>query len=105
MNIGIRKELHPTVDGDKVEIPIAYYILNSDTMATLYKMFEELISLDGYLSNISRSVKDNGKKISCLKSHDHHVFIQQLLPFAVRGLLLKNVYEPLIKLSMFFQNL
>ena len=50
-------------------------------------------------------MKDNGKKIYCLKGHDHHVFINQFLPFAIRGFLLKNVYEPLIELSMFFWNL
>ena len=45
------------------------------------------------------------EKNSCLKSHDHHVFIEQLLPFAIWGFLPKNVYEPLIELSMFFPNL
>jgi len=62
MNIGIRKELHPTVDGDKVQIPVPCYILNSNAKATLCKMFEELKSPDGYLSNISWCLKDNGKK-------------------------------------------
>jgi uncharacterized protein DUF4218 len=62
-------------------------------------------SLDGYLSNISRCVKDDGKKISCLKSHDHHVFIEQLLPLALRGFLPKNVYDPLVELSFFFRDL
>ena len=106
MNMGIKKELHPIVDGDKVQIPVACYTLNSDAKATLCKMFEELNSPDGYLSNISRCVIDNGTKISCLRSHDyHHVFIEQLLPFAICGFLPKNVFEPLIQLCMFFWNL
>ena len=50
-------------------------------------------------------MKDNGKKISCLKSHDHHVFLEQLLPMAIRGLFLKQVCESLTELSNFFKNL
>ncbi|XP_021723551.1 uncharacterized protein LOC110690931 isoform X2 [Chenopodium quinoa] len=68
-------------------------------------MFQNLRTPDGYCSNISRCVKDNGNKISCMKSHDHHVFLEQLLPIAVRGLLPKHVCEPLIELSLFFKNL
>ena len=101
--MGIRKELNPTVDGDEVQIPTVCYILSSDAKAALCKMFAELKSPDEYLPNISRCV--NRKKTSCLKSHDHHVFIEQLLPFAIWGFLPKNVYEPLIELSMFFRSL
>ncbi|KAL8162297.1 hypothetical protein V2J09_013786 [Rumex salicifolius] len=68
-------------------------------------MFSKIKSPDGYLSNISRCVKDNGKKISSMKSHDHHVFLEQLLPLATRGFLPKQVYEPLVELSSFFRNL
>ncbi|KAL8140257.1 hypothetical protein V2J09_006278 [Rumex salicifolius] len=60
-------------------------------------MFSKIKSPDGYLSNISRCVKDNGKKISSMKSHDHHVFLEQLLPLATRGFLPKQVYEPLVR--------
>ena len=101
--MGIRKELNPTVDGDEVQIPTVRYILSSDAKAALCEMFAHLKSADEYLPNISRCV--NRKKISCLKSHDHHVFIEQLLPFAIWGFIPKNVYEPLIELSMFFRNL
>ena len=68
-------------------------------------MFSNLKAPDGYCSNISRCVEDNGRKISCMKSHDHHVFLEQLLPIAIRGLLPKQVCEPLIELSNFFKNL
>ncbi|KAL8160180.1 hypothetical protein V2J09_001717 [Rumex salicifolius] len=68
-------------------------------------MFSKIKSPDGYLSNISRCVKDNGKKTSSMKSHDHHVFLEQLLPLATRGFLPKQVYEPLVELSSFFRNL
>ncbi|KAL2900629.1 putative pectinesterase/pectinesterase inhibitor 22 [Bienertia sinuspersici] len=105
VKMGIRKELHPVLDGDKVRIPVASYTLNSAAKSAICDMFAAIKSPDGYLSNISRCVKDNGNKISCMKSHDHHIFIEQLLPLATRGLLPKNVYEPLVELSFFFRNL
>ena len=101
--MGIRKELNPTVDGDEVQIITVCYILSSEAKAALCKMFAELKSPDEYLPNISRCV--TRKKTSCLKSYDHNVFIEQLLPFAIWGFLPKNVYEPLVELSMFFRNL
>ncbi|XP_050228976.1 uncharacterized protein LOC126678134 [Mercurialis annua] len=40
-----------------------------------------------------------------MKSHDCHVFMQRLLPIALRELLPKNVWEPLTELSIFFREL
>ncbi|XP_048502914.2 uncharacterized protein LOC104883277 [Beta vulgaris subsp. vulgaris] len=105
MNMGIRADLHPILEGDKVRVPLASYTLNSTAKAAICEMFATMKSPDGYLSNISRCVRDSGKKISGLKSHDHHVFIQQLLPLATRGFLPNNVYEPLVELSSYFRNL
>ena len=101
--MGIKKELNPTVDRDEVRIPTVCHILSSDAKAALCKMFAQLKSPVEYLPNISRCV--NRKKTSCLKDHDHHVFIGQLLRFAITGFLPKNVCEPLIELGMFFRNL
>lgn len=101
----IRSDLHPIVEEDKVRVPVACYTLESDEKSAFCDMFLNLNTPHGYCSNISRCVKDNGRKISCMKSHDHHVFIEQLLPVAIRGLLPSNVCEPLIELSKFFRNL
>lgn len=105
MKMKVRNELHPVLDGDKLRVPVACYSLNSNAKAAICEMFANMKSPDGYLSNISRCVKDNGKKISCMKSHDHHVFIEQLLPLVTRGFLPEHVYEPLVELSSFFRNL
>ena len=72
-----------------MKIPTVCYILSSNAKAVLRKTFAELKSPDEYLQNISRCV--NRKNTSCLKSHDHHVFIEQLLPFAIWVFLPKNV--------------
>lgn len=105
MKMKVRDELHPMLDGDKVRVPVACYSLSSTAKAAICDMLAKIKSPDGYLSNISRCVKDNGQKISYMKSHDHHVFIEQLLPLVTRGFLPKHVYEPLVELSSFFRNL
>lgn len=105
VKLGIRQDLHPIVDEDRVRMPVACYTLQGDAKSAFCEMFEGLKTPDGYCSNISRCVKDSGQKLSCMKSHDHHVFLEQLLPIAIRGLLPKNVCQPLIELSSFFRNL
>jgi len=57
---------------------------------------------DGFSSNISQRVNLKDHKIFGLKSHDCHVLLQHLLPLALRGMLSKEVCEPLIELSLFF---
>ena len=101
----IREKLHPQVVGDKVRVPVVVYSLSSFAKAAICRMFAKIKSPDGYLSNIFRCVKDNGKKISCLRSHDHHIFIEQLLPLALHGFLPKYVYDPWVELSFFFRDL
>ncbi|CAN1792329.1 hypothetical protein LINPERHAP1_LOCUS19637, partial [Linum perenne] len=60
---------------------------------------------DGFSSNISQCVNVNERKISGLKSHDCHVLLHHLIPLAVRGLLPKEVCDPLIELSIYFKTL
>ena len=86
-----------------MRVPVGCYTLRGNKKSAFCELFSNLKTPDGYCSNISRCVKDNGQKISCMKSHDHHVFLEQLLPIAVRGLLPKQVCEPLIELSSFFR--
>ena len=58
----------------------------------------------GYSSNIRRiaNMKDLKFNMSCLKAHDCHVIIMQLLPIAIRGVLSMKVWEPIIKFCSFF---
>ncbi|WCJ24620.1 hypothetical protein M5689_006565 [Euphorbia peplus] len=105
VKMDIRRDLHPIVDTEKVRIPVACYTLRGDEKSAFCEVIQNLKTPDGYCSNISRCVKDNGRKMSCMKSHDHHVFMEQLLPIVIRGLLPKNVCDPLVELSSFFRNL
>ncbi|KAK6773101.1 hypothetical protein RDI58_028339 [Solanum bulbocastanum] len=74
-----------------------------DTLKSIYDLVD-LVS-DAFSSNISRCVNALEKKIHGLKSHDHHVLLQYILPIAIRGLLPKDVCEPIIALGKFFKNL
>ncbi|XP_050229112.1 uncharacterized protein LOC126678253 [Mercurialis annua] len=98
----IRQELHPIKHGDKYKMPLASYTLSPEEKHKFCLFLKELKVPDGFSSNISHSVNLKDHKFSGLKSHDCHVILQHLLPLAIRGLLPKAVYEPLIELSMFF---
>ena len=43
-------------------------------------------------------------KLFGMKSHDYHVFMQNLIPIAFRNLMPMNVWEPLTELSLFFKD-
>ncbi|RDX85636.1 hypothetical protein CR513_33145, partial [Mucuna pruriens] len=65
---------------------------------------KELKLPDGYASNLSRCVDLNQGKLNVLKSHDYHVFMQQLLLIAFDSLP-KNIWKSLIEPSHFFKEL
>ena len=54
---------------------------------------------------MGRCVDANGMQMSSMKSHNCHIFMQRLLQIAVRELLLKEVWEPITKLCLFFREL
>jgi hypothetical protein len=60
---------------------------------------------DGYTSNIDRCVNKLPDKLSGMKSHDSHVFLQRLLPVAIRGYAKLEIQTTFIKLSTFFKHL
>ena len=67
-------------------------------------MFECLNSIkvpSGFSSNVKGIINVAEKKFLNLKSHDCHVLITQLLPVALRGILLPNVRLATVKLCAF----
>ncbi|XP_050227785.1 uncharacterized protein LOC126677281 [Mercurialis annua] len=85
--------------------PKAMYALDRDSKRVLLEWIQKIKFPDGYASNLSKCVDLNGLKMHGMKSHDCHVFMQRLLPIALRELLSKNVWEPLTELSIFFKEL
>ncbi|XP_015162178.1 uncharacterized protein [Solanum tuberosum] len=67
-----------------------------------HKWRNETKSFDGTQEKRPPPKMRSDHKISGLKSHDCHVLLQHLLPLALRGMLSKEVCEPLIELSIFF---
>ncbi|XP_015168116.1 uncharacterized protein [Solanum tuberosum] len=100
--MNIRLELHPIQNGEKIEVPTACYTLSPEDKHKLCLFLKNLKVPNGFSSNISQCVNLKDHKISGLKSHDCHVLLQHLLPLALRGMLSKEVCEPLIKLFIFF---
>jgi hypothetical protein len=103
--MGIKKELHPRECGNKIILPLARDTLSTDEKRVICQFLKDVKVPDSYASNIARCVNVEECKISGLKSHDSHILFQCLEPFALRGLLSKDVCDPLIELSIFFKRL
>jgi len=85
-----RPELHVTREG---KLPVPNFRLSGVAKQKLFDWVNSDVKFpDGYVSKFSRCI-EQGKKISGMKSHDCHVFMQRLLPFAMTELLPKHVHE------------
>ena len=103
---GTRKSLHPKKVRDKYEIPKAAFAFNVNERKDVCRFLADLKVPDEYSSNIGRCVNVSERKLTrSLKSHDFHIFMQDLLARAFRGKLDKDVYEAFVKLSLFFEHL
>nr|XP_043619647.1 uncharacterized protein LOC122591444 [Erigeron canadensis] len=60
---------------------------------------------DGFGSNFKHKVTDNDTQITGMKSHDHHIMMQRLLPIGARAYLDKNISTLIIELCQFFKQL
>ncbi|CAN6676733.1 unnamed protein product [Malus baccata var. baccata] len=104
--MGIRKPLHPQQRGsNKAYLAPACFTMTKDNKDVFLKVLMQVKVPDGYASNISRHVHMKERSIWGLKSHDHHILMQQLLPIAARRALPKNVVEALIEFTNFFRQL
>ncbi|XP_050222364.1 uncharacterized protein LOC126672458 [Mercurialis annua] len=83
----------------------AMYALDRDGKKALLEWIKLIKFPDGYASNFSRCVDTISLKMHGMKSHDCHIFMQRISPIALRELLPKEVWEPLIELSIFFRAL
>ena len=59
---------------------------------------------DGYCSNVGYCVDLSNTKLQNMKSYDHRVFLENLLPVAFAALP-KDILGPLVDLSEFCRNL
>ncbi|XP_057990571.1 uncharacterized protein LOC131172953 [Hevea brasiliensis] len=103
--MGIRKELHLQRDGDRILMPLACYTLPLSERKKFCEWLKLIKLPDGYASNLSRCVNVDDCRLSGMKSHDYHVFLQRLLPAIAHGFLRKDLYIVLSELSFFFKDL
>ncbi|XP_042967497.1 uncharacterized protein LOC122300711 [Carya illinoinensis] len=101
--LGIRKELHLKEVGDRVIIPHAQFMLHGDERKDFCAWLKGVKFPDGFASNISSCVNVRECKISGMKSHDAHIFLQRLLPAAIAGYLPRDICITLNELSTFFK--
>ncbi|XP_041011471.1 uncharacterized protein LOC121255261 [Juglans microcarpa x Juglans regia] len=104
-NLGLRKELHLQHNGDRISMSLACYMLNLHERRKFCAWLSEVKFPDGFASNIARCVNVSDGKISGMKSHDCHIFMQALLPVVIGGFLRPDVRQALIELSGFFKEL
>jgi hypothetical protein len=60
---------------------------------------------DGYASNLSTCINDDGCNLLGLKIHDCHILLQRILPVAFRGIMHTDIYEAIVELGNIFQQL
>lgn len=104
-HLGIRKELYPQEKGSRFYLPAAPYSLSKVEKQRFCKRLFDLKLPDGYSSNIGKCVSVEECKIMGLKSHDHHILMQQLLSVAIRGLLPDGVRKAIFRLCSFFNEI
>ena len=105
VDLGIRQSLHPIEDGNRILLPAACYTLSPKEKLHVCTFLANMKVPDAFSSNISRCVNVRERKIHGLKCHDHHVLLEDIFPIAIRGLLPKEVFEPIIEMGLFFKNL
>ncbi|XP_042964595.1 uncharacterized protein LOC122298807 [Carya illinoinensis] len=103
--LGFRKELHLRHEGERVTMPHALYTLHGDEKRKFCEWLADVKFPDGFASSISHCVSVRDCKISGLKSHDCHVFMQRLLPIAVGAFLRTDIALTLTELSTLFKEL
>ena len=61
--------------------------------------------LDAFAANLRKNITDNDSKITGLKSHDCHVWMQHLLPAGLHPFLNWHISSTIIELCNFFQQI
>jgi hypothetical protein len=107
VDIGIRPELHPTVDDKGKQIlPPASFTMSREKKEILCSVIQNIKTPDGYASNISRCVNMKDCTLNGLKSHACHVLLEDILPIALRLCYpSKAVMHIVIGLVRFFKKL
>ncbi|KAE8701949.1 hypothetical protein F3Y22_tig00110503pilonHSYRG00256 [Hibiscus syriacus] len=95
--MGIKPKLQTQPRGNRTWLPPTCYTLNTTEKHRFYETLSTIKVPDGYCSNFKNLVSDYVSTMNCLKSNDCHVLMQQLLPFAIKGVLHVKVRKTIIE--------
>lgn len=104
-DMGIRSNLHAQIRGKRTYLPPAAYWLSKEEKQKFCRRLSKFRGPDGYCANISNCVTLDPPGIGGLKSHDHHVLMQNLFPVALRGLLPRGPRIAVTRLCNYFNRL
>ncbi|XP_057444296.1 uncharacterized protein LOC130736486 [Lotus japonicus] len=96
-------EVQQTENGNFLK-PKAQYALTKQQRLSVCEWVSDLKLPDGYVSNLARCVDRSEAKLSGMKSHDCHVFMQRLLPIAFKALP-KPIWNTLTEFSQFWREI
>ena len=100
-----RPDIELKVHRDKILKPKVAYTLSKEQRKLICEWVKSLRLPDGYASNLSKCVDMEECKLSRMKIHDCHVFLERLLPIAFRDLLPEPILNTLTEISLFFKSL
>ena len=103
--VNIKKGLHLQQRGGRGNFvkPDAPYSLRQGESIKFLQTIGAVLTPTGYSSNMGRRV--GHKKLQGLKSHDHHVLIQDILPACIRGYLHPGARDAVIRLGHCFKQI
>ena len=83
LDLGLREELTPQIEGNRTYLPPACYTLSREEKKRVCETLHQLKVPDGYSSNFANLLSMQDLKLVGLKSHDCHILMQQLLLIAM----------------------
>ena len=100
-----RPQYHGMQQGTSLKFLKAHYVMTEKHIAEFCKFLKGVKFLDGYSSNLAKSISADGTKVvGKLKTHTCHV-LQRIIPAGLRGFVPKDVYEAILELGKFFRQL
>ncbi len=82
---------------------VAPYVLRPEELQTFMNRLASLKVPIDYCGSLGKHIMD--KKLGLMKSHDQHVFMQQLMPLALKALMDVHVCFSLMRLSRMYCNI
>ncbi|KAJ9556176.1 hypothetical protein OSB04_010790 [Centaurea solstitialis] len=98
-----RPQLHILKVDNKVMKPKAAYTLTKLQVRKVLEWLKKLKIPDGYGSNIGDCVNLEDDNFCSFKNQDCHMFMQRLLPIALKGMLPNQIWDVITELSTIFR--